>query len=228
MKLKAVAFDLYHTLINDSGVEIERERYVQESIYTLLEKNLYPVKHADVVAAYRGMKEAMEESHRRQVSFGAFSQVKYLAEKLHVHDHVLFHKMFDVYSMAVLHLSPRFMPHALDTLAMLKERDIKIGLISNTGVTPGFAFRLWLEEKKIASCFHTMLFSDEVGVLKPNTLIFEIMAFRMGLPPEEILFIGDMPTVDYEGARAAHFQAYLFKPEEDNLYEVVISHLEKE
>ncbi len=227
MKIKAVVFDLYRTLIDDSGVEGERERYVQESLYSLLEKNLYPVKHKEVVAAYQEMKVVMEDSHQRQVAFGPFLQVKYLANKLHVNDHVLLHKMFDLYSTAVLHLSPRFMPHALDTLELLKDNEIKIGLISNTGVTPGFALRLWLEEKKIATLFHTMLFSDEVGVLKPNPLIFEIMAFCLGLAPQDILFIGDTPTIDYQGALTAHFQAHLFKPEEENLYEVVARYIDK-
>ncbi|MFN4217606.1 MAG: HAD family hydrolase, partial [Brevinematales bacterium] len=214
------------TLVDDSGVEVERERYIQESLYTLLEKNLYPVKHSDVVAAYREMKETMEESHRHLVAYGVFSQVKFLADKLHVNDHVLLHKMFDLYTTAVLHLSPRFMPHAVDALHLLKEHEIKTGLISNTGVTPGFALRLWLAEKKLSDHFHTMLFSDEVGVLKPNPLIFEIMAFRMGLSPEEILFVGDTRTIDYEGALAAHFQAHLFKPKEENLYELMVRYLD--
>lgn len=226
MRPKAVVFDLYCTLVDDSGVEGERERYVQESIYTLLEKNLYPVKHKDVVEAYREMKETMEEHHKRQVAYGVFSQVKFLADKLHVNDHVLLHKMFDIYATAVLHLSPRFVPHALEALDLLKEHAIKTGLISNTGVTPGFALRLWLAEKKLSDHFHSMLFSDEVGVLKPNPLIFEIMAFRMGLSPEEILFIGDTQTIDYEGALAAHFQAHLFKPAEENLYELMVRYFD--
>lgn len=226
MKRKAVVFDFYCTLVDDAGVEVERERYVQESLYTLLEKNLFPVKHADVIAAYKAMKETMEDYHKSQVAYGVFSQVNFLAEKLHVNDHVLVHKMFDLYSTAVLQFSPRLMPHALEALQVLKENGIKIGLISNTGVTPGFALRLWLLEKKLAGHFHTMLFSDEVGVLKPNPLIFEIMAFRMGLAPEEILFIGDNPTIDYEGALRAHFQAHLFKPQEENLYELVVRYFD--
>jgi len=226
MRPKAVVFDFYCTLVDDSGVEQERERYVQESLYTLLEKNLYPVKHADVVAAYREMKETIKECHKRHVAYGAFDQVKFLATRLHVHDHVMLHKMFDLYSYAVLHLSPRFVPHAEEALAFLAENDIKMGIISNTGVTPGFALRLWLEEKRCASLFHTMLFSDEVGVLKPNPLIFEIMAFRLGLAPQDILFVGDSQTVDYEGALAAHFQAHLFKPSEENLYEIMLRYFE--
>ncbi|MCX7883213.1 MAG: HAD family hydrolase [Brevinematales bacterium] len=226
MKPKAVVFDFYCTLVDDSGVEKERERYVQESLYTLLEKNLYPVKHAEVASAYREMKETMEEHHKRQVAYGVFSQVKFLADRLHVNDHVLLHKMFDLYATAVLHLSPRFLPHVEETLHLLREHGIKMGIISNTGVTPGFALRLWLAEKKFSEYFHTMLFSDEVGVLKPNPLIFEIMAFRMGLAPEEILFVGDTPTIDYEGALAAHFQAHLFRPGEENLYELMVRYFD--
>jgi putative hydrolase of the HAD superfamily len=221
MMPKAVVFDLYRTLIDDSGVEVSREQYIQESIFSLLEKNLYPVKHQDVRQAYQAMKQEMEEQHKHQVAFGVFQQVKFLAERLHVNDHVLFHKMFDLYANAVLHISPRLMPHAEESIVFLAEKGLKIGLISNTGVTPGFALRLWLEEKRLAQYFHTMLFSDEVGVLKPNTLIFEIMAFRLGLAPEQILFIGDTPKIDYEGAIAARFQAHLFDPEKDNLYEIV-------
>ena len=51
--------------------------------------------------------------------------------------------------------------------------------------------------------------SSEIGFRKPSPRFFEKISHRLGLPPEEILLVGDDPVLDYQAALAAGWQAVL-------------------
>ena len=59
--------------------------------------------------------------------------------------------------------------------------------------------------------------SYEVGCQKPEPAIYALVAERLGLPPEAILFSGDTPEADVNGPRAAGMQANLIGELEDLL-----------
>lgn len=48
--------------------------------------------------------------------------------------------------------------------------------------------------------------SAEYAVRKPNALLFEAAAARLGLAPEDIWFVGDRLDTDIAGASAAHMK----------------------
>ena len=57
--------------------------------------------------------------------------------------------------------------------------------------------------------FHSVTFSGDIGVAKPNKRAFNIALQSMGTPAAETLFFDDRP--DYlEGALAAGLNAHLF------------------
>jgi beta-phosphoglucomutase-like phosphatase (HAD superfamily) len=55
-----------------------------------------------------------------------------------------------------------------------------------------------------------IIYSHEVGVAKPDRRIFELTWQRLGLQPEEMLFL-DNAQVHVEAARASGIQAILFE-----------------
>jgi len=58
-----------------------------------------------------------------------------------------------------------------------------------------------------------LVISSEIGWRKPAREFYAAMCQRAGSSPEQILYVGDDPTNDYEGARAAGLQAVLFAPD---------------
>ena len=58
--------------------------------------------------------------------------------------------------------------------------------------------------------FATTVFSDEVGVAKPQAMVFETAARGLGVNTEELLHIGDLEPTDIEGAKAVGATAILF------------------
>ncbi len=62
----------------------------------------------------------------------------------------------------------------------------------------------------IADCFESVTDSGTVGVEKPRVEIFQAALSAMKARADESLYVGDLYSVDYEGAHNAGMQAVLF------------------
>lgn len=62
----------------------------------------------------------------------------------------------------------------------------------------------------IAGCFRSITDSGIVGCEKPHRAIFEAALRKMKAEPEESLYVGDVYSVDYVGARSVGMDAVLF------------------
>ncbi len=217
-------FDLYNTIIQDDA-NVEREQYHLDTTFSILEKGLYPVKFSELKEKYIEMSRAYDEYHARTgLAFSPFKQVKMWLDSLTVHDVVIFKKVYDSYINAILQINPSLMRNAKKALEYLREQGKKTALISNTGKTPGSILRIMLMELGIYDLFDDMLFSDEVGILKPHPYIFEISVQRLGAVKEDTVFIGDLKHCDYDGALQAGLGAHLFLPQEDDLFQLAVQY----
>jgi FMN phosphatase YigB (HAD superfamily) len=98
---------------------------------------------------------------------------------------------------------------ALDTLAGTRQRVRKIGLISNTGRSPGIALRQVLDNLGILRFFDALVFSDEAGCRKPDKRIFDLALRELGSQPSDTIHVGDNPEADLWGAKQAGLRAVL-------------------
>lgn len=62
----------------------------------------------------------------------------------------------------------------------------------------------------IADCFQSITDSGNVGHEKPHPGIFQAALSKMNAQPAQSLYVGDVYSVDYAGARQAGMQAILF------------------
>ncbi len=67
-----------------------------------------------------------------------------------------------------------------------------------------------LGRSKIADCFQSVTDSGLIGYEKPHPAIFEAALRTIEARPEESLYVGDVYSVDYLGARNIGMQAVLF------------------
>lgn len=103
-------------------------------------------------------------------------------------------------------------PRAAEVLALLRARGYRLGLISNTGMTPGTAFRRYMETLGILDYFDALTFSDEVGWAKPSPQIFQITLERLKAAPSTSVHVGDDLTNDVQGATAFGMRAIWVPP----------------
>lgn len=102
---------------------------------------------------------------------------------------------------------PKIDDHAHRVLATLSDMGVRVGLICNTGATPGVTQRIFLGQAGLAQYFNTLVFSDEERLSKPAARIFHLTLERMGVRPEETVHIGDHPLNDVVGAKRAGLRA---------------------
>ncbi len=87
----------------------------------------------------------------------------------------------------------------VDTLWKIHEKGIKIGLISNADIIDS---KHW-EESILSEIFDISIFSCDVGILKPDTGIYYLAMNRLGVTPEESIFVGDGGSNELCGAKNA-------------------------
>jgi putative hydrolase of the HAD superfamily len=109
-------------------------------------------------------------------------------------------KLLDVLESEMLKDPPLLKEEVRDTLKELSPK-YKIGLISNTGITPGDVIKKVLEKYDILKFFRVTIFSDEIGYYKPYGLLFQKALTQLGSKPENSIHIGDLLHTDIKGAK---------------------------
>ncbi|HWW60050.1 MAG TPA: HAD family hydrolase, partial [Thermoanaerobaculia bacterium] len=205
--LKAVAFDLWETLITNAP---DVSRAQQDLRVSRLEEVL-------VARGFGAAVDRIEHAHRevwtrcqelywsadRDVS--CRRQVEHFLEELELDprtfDEATLAAIEDAYALVAVDIPPRVVDGAAETLAALKSRGLRIGMISNTGRTPGYALRTILDLLGIGSSIDVMVFSNEHGACKPQTSIFEELRRGLDVAFAELMFVGDNLYVDVHGAQ---------------------------
>ena len=87
--------------------------------------------------------------------------------------------------------------HIIEVLQLLKTKGYKLGLVSN-GKSP-FQQRNF-NALGVSHLFSTVIVSEEVGFRKPEKEIFELACQYLNMSAEEVVFVGDNPEADIDGA----------------------------
>lgn len=197
MRFRAVVFDLWQTLV-PWPAESARALYGQM---------------ADAVGAPREQFEEVWLSGRANRDKGPLVEsVRWVFEQLGLDadPHVLVGLRRDWTREALV---PR--PDAIATLEQLRERGHALGLITvcSTDVS-----ELW-ESSAFGGLFDATVFSCEVGVAKPDPLIYEISCERLGVSAEDCLFVGDGANDELPGAERVGMTAVQLRAPRETLTE---------
>jgi putative hydrolase of the HAD superfamily len=224
--IRLVTFDFWDTLVTDSAENLRAQRVLRvAAIRWALERAGVAVTEADA-------EEVHERSGVRLAErFWSRNRDPSPAEQLRI---VLdtagpgtaarlapgaFAEALEAYISPVLTHPPDLCPGAAAAVRGLAARGVSLGIVSNTGRTPGVILRRVLERHGLLAHFMAVSYSDEVGVRKPDAEIFHATLSRAGVPPDEAVHIGDNPDADVAGAlaigmRAAHYTAGFRAPAE--------------
>ena len=86
----------------------------------------------------------------------------------------------------------------LEVLKELKAKDVKLGLISNADVID---CKYW-HQSPLAHLFDDVIFSCDVGILKPDKEIYELAMAHLNVKANECMFVGDGGSNELKGAKA--------------------------
>ncbi len=93
-------------------------------------------------------------------------------------------------------------PFTEPMLIKLREMGLKLGIVTN-----GDHDLQWnkLNLLGFENFVDEIVISGDVGVQKPGTKPFEVMSEKLGINPQELLYVGDNPRNDVEGSRNAGY-----------------------
>lgn len=225
MCFKAVTFDLWETLIFESeGSSSMRSATRCQNVTKTLNKFGFRVSLEKVTSAVEETintllkiwDENKDVTHKDQlqsvVGYALSGEVKLKEEWIPELSSAYIPSLFDIRRArgARFDIRPYLNPDARETLQWLRKQNMRIGLICNTGITPGFALRRFLSQIGIAEFFDSMIFSDEVGIRKPDPRIFRQAAKELKSKPCELIHVGDNLKTDVWGAKNAGLKAIHF------------------
>jgi len=216
--LKAVAFDLWETLITESPERLRaQERLRFTRIESILAARGFGALADRIEQAYRALwNRCLDLYWSADRDVPCRRQIEHFLEELDLDpatmDETMLAELEHAYASAALDILPHTVEGARETLQELKSRGLRIGMISNTGRTPGYVLRDVLERLDLAPSIDAMLFSNEHGECKPQTSIFEALRDRLGVAYDEMAFVGDNLYVDVHGAQRCGMRGIHFVP----------------
>lgn len=204
-RIRALAFDLWGTLMRDLPERLEARNALR---LRLLREALSAVGHSrsdeEIGAALRAFGEEHVALHAQERDIPAQERTQLflakldpsLAGRLSPEDE---RRVEEAMTSPARHLPPVAVEGAPEVLAEAKRRGLGVGLVSNTGWTPGYVLRGSLAELGLLPYLDVLTFSDEVGEAKPAPGIFRRTLQALGVEPGEAAFLGDVPGLDVVG-----------------------------
>jgi len=212
-RISTVTFDLWDTLIQEYPDRMERVAQTRiDGIRELLGRKGVVHSQDEIRRAYMDTGKFLEltwSKHRDmdttdQVLFMLSSLDDKLATRLERGDLA---EIVAVYCGGLLDNPPRLLPGAKDALRAVRSQGYRVGLISNTGRTPGSVLKVMMGQMGILGFFDTTTFSNEILVRKPAEGAFRITLENLRAVPKAAVHIGDSEESDIRGAKAVGMRA---------------------
>ncbi len=89
-------------------------------------------------------------------------------------------------------------PFTNPMLIKLRQQGYKLGIVTNGGHA---SQDLKLKKLELYDLVDEVVISGDVGVHKPDPKPFLVMSEKIGIPPHELVYVGDHPINDVDGSR---------------------------
>ena len=106
--------------------------------------------------------------------------------------------------------SPLF-SDTMSTIHRLTRAGFRLGMVSDSDGTPGMKMKRIRREPFLKSLEAIVVAGEDTPSVKPSRRPFTLVAERLGLQPNNCVYIGDNPNTDIEGAKGVGMMMILVK-----------------
>lgn len=205
--IDTVTFDLWNTLVCNTPKDSIRYRQIRlKGIYDAFSESDISVKYEDLEKAYDLSFEEFKKFWDKNIDMDSKEQIDIMLQNLSDlnlkrPDQKVLKKIRKAYVEPVLYDPPDLAENTKEILSYLKEKKFRIGLICNTGRTPGNVVRKLMEELDILKHFDVLSFSNELRVRKPHKKIFLYTLNELKSLSKSSFHVGDELRTDILGAK---------------------------
>ncbi|MCX6154840.1 MAG: HAD family hydrolase [Candidatus Kapabacteria bacterium] len=210
MPVKVITIDFWNTLF-DSSAGTERNTYRRQSLVKEIKKLNAELSEIEFNSAMEASWAFFNDNWLNHSRTPEPSEtVKFFMDFLHL-DFTAeqFDKVVWNFAESVLVFPPKLIdgvPQALESLSS----KFKLGLISDTGFSPGTVLRELMKRTNIYQYFSAFSFSDETKVSKPHPKAYLTVLNELECNPEDAVHIGDIAQTDIKGAKNLSMRAIRF------------------
>jgi HAD superfamily hydrolase (TIGR01549 family) len=219
--LTALTFDLWNTLYSadDGAMNLVRPRRMEALRQVLASGGAHPSEE-ELQQTYRAGFEAYMGAWDSGLHFGASEQVLFFLQRFGVGVEALPVTAVDEATAAIedasLLADLQLLPGARETIPALAAAGYRLGIISDTSLTPGRILRRFLECDGLLHSFQVLTFSDETGYPKPDPRMFTRTLAALDSEPARAAHVGDTPRTDIAGAKALGMTAIRYAAAADH------------
>jgi len=204
--MKLVTFDFWNTLFLDRQEDFRHRKRIVYA-HRIFEKCSGALELDRVEEAFKAAHELFEGQwdHRRAFTMEDHvrEMVRNVCLELPPED---LQSVVEFFETVLLEHPPLLIANASDAIAFAASTG-RVGLISDTGYTPGRILRKILGRHNLENHFHAFSFSNETGVLKPNPVTFTKILTELNIAPEDAVHVGDLENSDIAGAKQIGMKA---------------------
>lgn len=215
MKIKLVTVDFWNTLF-DSSNGVNRNAVRQHVFAAEISKLDTKVSKEEFQNAIQASWEFFNNIWmNQQRTPETFETIEYLWNYLKLpYNHESIKEVAKSFAESIIDYPPKIIDGAKESLDSLKSQGYRIGLISDTGFTPGSILKIVMKNAGVLDLFDDFSFSDETGVSKPHSKAYYKLLDGFGVLPNEALHIGDIEKTDIIGAKQIGMYAVRFSGDE--------------
>jgi putative hydrolase of the HAD superfamily len=206
LRLRAVTFDYWRTLIWEPPGELERVRL--DHLSTVLTSAGHTVGRETLAAAhayaFAHASAAWRVNRQYRAEHAAADIVRRLGITLRED---VQHDLVRAFSDAGRQTPLKTAEGVKEALRGLRSAGIRLGIVCDVGLTPSPVLREHLERCDLLSLFDHWSFSDETGNYKPSVVPFINACRGLTVAPQETAHVGDQRRTDVVGAQAAGLTA---------------------
>jgi putative hydrolase of the HAD superfamily len=215
-----VTFDCWNTLLFEADWQIAHARRVTE-LQAAARGSGVAVSYDEANKAFEAAWERQQERWREGRAAGAHDVARWGLELLGlVEPHPALEELVHCFEEASHSSRVSALEGARETLARCARAGIACALICDTGLTPGRIVRRHLDRHGLLDGLAVVIFSDEVGVPKPDPRVFRAALGPLGVPPERALHVGDLRRTDVAGARGIGMSSARIRDQHDDTSEL--------
>jgi putative hydrolase of the HAD superfamily len=199
--IKAIIFDLFNTLAYIDTKDYEDTKYrmasqigVDPNKFIKVWKKLAPLSNKGVLITVEDRVLKTLEKMNVRPNYNVVKSISEMEEELQKK----YIKLF---------------PLTKTVLQELKNEKFKIAIISNCASISGDA----VEKLSIKEYFDTIILSFQEGIVKPEREIYILACKKLGVAPEECMFVGDGDDNELEGAKKVGMNTVLIYTSRKNL-----------
>ncbi|HQJ75451.1 MAG TPA: HAD family hydrolase [Bacteroidota bacterium] len=213
--IKAITLDFWDTIFK-MDFEIDLNAYRIQKLEEIIRKYGYNFQKEKIFEVYKDVHKEFDRKWIDECYTMTTSEVlKLILSKLQLSISVNdFEYLVKIFQEAILLNPPSVMDGSKQAIIELY-KEYKLGIISDTGFSPGKILRNILKENGLIDYFSVLIFSDEYGKSKPHPDNFLYAAKELGVDISSLAHIGDNERTDVIGAISAGAKGIFYTKELD-------------